>query len=459
MDNDEKNANTQSGSTEKMIPRIWEEFLAKEEKTMGKEVIDRWLRPLAITHFNAMNLYLEASDPLQLTWFKEHIEFKVRNELVNNNGHKIKVHVSLGKSIDPPPLIEVKGVTKPSIPLIFASDSLDAGANFETFQTNKNTLITLQILKGMLLGQTELLNPIYIHGPTGSGKTHLLMGAQKLLESKGKKALFVNAETFTTHVVSAIRTGRMEEFRNLYRNIDALIIDDIDRLQKRFATQEELFHTFNTLHIQEKPILLASSNAPRLLEEIEERLISRFEWGITLALERLTSKEELYHVVETKCRHYALPLSQEIKDMIAQEFPSARSIEKAILSLSLASTKMNLKKCIEVKEYLAKLLIQERQETLSKEKILEIVACSFGIQTDDLLTKSQTRESVLPRQISMYLLRSLLKMPYIKIGNIFSKDHSTVMSSIKQVNKGMENQDQDLMFHMGQIQRKLVNLG
>jgi len=249
----------------------------------------------------------------------------------------------------------------------------------------------------------------------------------------------------------------MEDFRNCYRKIDALIIDDVDQFSKRFATQEELFHTFNHLHIHEKQLILASTTPPALLEEIEERLISRFEWGIVLSVERLQTQEDLQNVLKLKMHRFKLHLDHEIIQKVVTQMKTPKSIEKVVQTLSMAHHQMKSKE--EIKKIIDNLIAQETKEVLSAEKILDIVSQSFGIKPDDLLNKSQSRDSVLPRQISMYLLRSLLKMPYLKIGKYFDKDHSTVMSSIRQVSKGLEKQHEDLMFHMGQIQRKIVSMG
>ncbi|MFZ4773154.1 MAG: DnaA ATPase domain-containing protein [Chlamydiia bacterium] len=442
-----------------MIPRIWEEFLLDEEKHLSKEVVERWLRPLRIVNFNACNLYLEANDALQINWFKEHVESKIEKKLLNNNGRKIFVHIKIGQNEEntPQESFHSSATANSQKVLSFTSDPVDPDNTFETFATNAETDMTVRLFKNGLLQTFEFLNPIYLYGPNGSGKTHLLQGAKKLLEGLGKNVLYISAETFTQHVVGAIRSSRMEDFRNCYRKIDTLIIDDIHLLSKRFATQEELFHTFNHLHINEKQIILASSAPPALLDEIEERLISRFEWGIVLSVGRLQTQDELLSVLKLKMNRFKLHLDQEIIDRVCQEMKTPKSIERVVQSLSLAHNQLKSKN--EIKKIIDTLISQETKEVLSADKILDIVSQSFGIKPEDLLNKSQARESVLPRQISMYLLRSLLKMPYLKIGKVFDKDHSTVMSSIQQITKGLEKQSQDLMFHMGQIQRKIVSLG
>jgi chromosomal replication initiator protein len=199
---------------------------------------------------------------------------------------------------------------------------------------------------------------------------------------------------------------------------------------------------------------------PRQLEGIEERLVSRFEWGITLPIEKISDPSELLHLLESRLEFYGVYLKKEATDFILSSFSSPATISVAIDQLiKRFNPKPGTMMATEIlMPTLEELIEKNERVSLSPQKVLSLVADSFGIKTEDILSKSQSREIVLPRQLSMYLLRKELKMPYIKIGNVFSRDHSTVMSSIKQITKSIESQHKDLYYHLSDIQRKLYNV-
>lgn len=451
--------------------QAWDDYLLSLEKTYGRETTDKWLRTLTLLRFDACNLYLEASDALHASWIEEHILPHAKKQLRNNNGHEIKIHLAIHGEKNRSPHKPAESDSNQS-PLSFASDILDPIHTYEQFVPGAKNRIPFQVLckltgfnphNGRFEDKPqEMYNPIYIYGPSGTGKTHLLMAAAAAFEIRGAKVFYVKAETFTEHVVKAIRSGQMQKFRNTYRHIDALIVDDIQVFSRKTATQEELFHTFNTLHTAGKQIILSSNVNPRQLEGIEERLVSRFEWGITLPLVKVLEPLELLQIVKSRSQYYDMALKKEVIDFMLSSFQSPIAICKALDHIAI---KMRLDKIpsgeIATLEFLLptlkKLIDEEKEHSLTPQKILELVADIFGIKVEDILSKSQSREVVLPRQICMYLLRKELKMPYIKIGGVFSRDHSTVMSSIRQITRSIESQDKDVFYYLNDIQRKLAN--
>lgn len=447
--------------------RAWEEFLLDQEKGLGKETVQKWLRPLKVVRFDACNLYLEASDAFKVMWFEEHMRPHVQKYLVNNNHKKIKVHITVAS----PSKSDDKGSDKtssqkPAFRLIF--DDLDDKCRFDTFLTSEGNLLAYKLLTEWALfegkskdvtEQKDLnFNPIYIFGKSGTGKTHLLQATTSTLKQKGNKALYVRAETFTEHVVNAIRTGEMQTFRKTYRSIDTLLIDDIEVFSKKAATQEEFFHTFNTLHIEGKRIILSSSMAPQELKFIEPRLISRFEWGIVVPLQKL-EREKMKALLNQKATHFHFPLSEEIKDFLVNTFSShtkslLRALEALILRTHLNAEKGNIS-LAQVKKILLDLIQEEEKFLLTPTKIIRAVADYYGIRSDDILSKSQSRECALPRQIAMHLCRVKLNLPYMKIGEIFSRDHSTVMSSIKQIQQEVELKKSDIYSIVNSLSKQL----
>jgi chromosomal replication initiator protein len=425
---------------------------------------------LKILRFDACNLYLEAKDSFQALWFEEHIRSKIQQKFINGNNKRIKIHLSIANA--PQKVKKIKSATKEkdsktAFELTF--DELDPLCLFPHFiQTEENKLSYQLLLEIAGLSpqphSTQLgnFNPIYIYGNRGSGKTHLLMSLAHALKNQGLKIIYVRAETFTDHVVTAIRAGEMSVFRQAYRNIDVLLVDDIDVFSRKGATQEEFFHTFNTLHLEGKQIILASSCSPQELQLIEPRLVSRFEWGIVLPLKSLKSEERRQLLMaKAKALHFDLPL--KIANFLTETFKSnskalIKSLEALVLRLHLDSNhSLSALSITATRILLSDLIEEEHKSALTPQKIIQAVAEQYGIRTEDILGKAQTRECALPRQLAMHLCRDQLKMPFMKIGDLFSRDHSTVMSSVKSIQKSLDQDDRELTGIWHLILKKLQN--
>ena len=450
--------------------KAWEQFLAQQETELGIETVHKWLKPLKVLRFDACNLYIEAKDSFQAIWFEEHIRPKAQNALVNNNKKKIKIHLTIANVEIKKGSRKTKKSHSPDAPqapkFTLTFDLLDPHCTLENVVLNESNILPHKLLYKILNTPTEFaaFNSIYIHGGGGTGKTHFLMGAAQGLTTKGLNVLYARAETFTDHVVSAIRAGEMSQFRHTYRNSDVLIIDDVHVFSRKNATQEELFHTFNTLHMSGKLIILASNCSPAELQMIEPRLVSRFEWGIVLPLETL-KKEEIQKVLEQKTLALNFPLHAKVAEFLLDTFTSGtKALIKALQALvlrshlnsndrTLSSTQLNV---LEVKHLLEDLIQEEEQAAVTPVKIIQCVSEYFGIRTEDIQGKAQTRDCVLPRQLAMYLCRHHLKMPFLKIGELFSKDHSTVMSSVKAIQKSIDQNDRDIVVPHKAIMKKIL---
>ncbi len=398
----------------------WEQFLLSLDEEFGKETINQWVRPLKILTFDARNLYLEMTNPLQAAWFEEHVRPHLKTSFLNNNQVPIRVHLS------EPNKEKKNSKEEPSFNIF--PDRLDSEFTFENWIVSSQNNLAFKLLQEI---ENPPFNPIYLFGSKQTGKTHLLTAAAHLLQKKGKKVFFVKTDTFTSHVVQAIRLGFMPKFRSIYREIDVLIIDDIEKLASKNATQEEFFHTFNTLHMAGKSILIGSSTAPSKLTDIEPRLMSRFEWGISLQIEAPPPLA----ILEKKKELWKLPYSSEIIHWIADTFSKDPLLALQALSIRAKGILSSKEKA---QELLKDLIAREEENTLSPSTIIEKTAKQNGILSEDILGKSHAREYAYPRQMAMFLCRSKLNLPYQKIGEIFGRDHSTVISSIRQIQKQLE---------------------
>ncbi|WP_068466515.1 chromosomal replication initiator protein DnaA [Candidatus Protochlamydia phocaeensis] len=448
--------------------QAWEQFLQLQEAELGTETVQKWLRSLKIQRFDACNLYLEAKDSFQALWFEEHIRGKAQSKLVNGNNKRIKIHLSIANSPQAAKKAKLKAKIKESTsPFQLTFDDLDPLCLFQYFiVSEENTLAHKLFLEIAGLSpqthtaQLGTFNPIYLYGGGGTGKTHLLMSLAHTLRAQGLKIIYVRAETFTDHVVTAIRAGEMSVFRQAYRNIDVLLVDDVHVFSRKGATQEEFFHTFNTLHLEGKQIILSANCAPQELQLIEPRLVSRFEWGIVLPLKPLKT-EDMRLLLNTKAQALHFPLPTKIADFLLETFTSnpktlIKALEALVLRLHLDSKNtLSSLTTTAAKTLLADLVDEEVKSAITPAKIIQAVAEQYGIRTEDILGKAQTRDCALPRQLAMHLCREQLKMPFMKIGDLFFRDHSTVMSSVKHIQKALDQDDREITGAWHAILKKL----
>lgn len=444
--------------------QAWENFLKAQTKEIGQDAVQKWLKPFKVLRYDAGNLYLEAKDSFQALWFEEHIRPKTK-QLTNNNNRPIKIHISIPNKGGTAPKKREDGIKQPP-PSQFkiTFEELIPHNTFETFIVHEGVLLPHKLLSQIATTELAVFNPIYLYGPAGSGKTHLLMAAAKSLQEQGLKVRYVRTETFTEHVVSAIRAGEMSAFRQAYRTIDVLLLDDVHIFSRKRATQEEFFHSFNALHLAGKQVVLSANVPPSELQNIEPRLISRFEWGIVLGLER-PDQEAAKKMLQQKALALKFPAPTKVIDFLVSIFKSSpkaltRAFEALILRTHLhhvsthSSNPENLTVAL-ARHQLTDLIREEEKLVVTPQKIIETVASEFEVDVDAILGKEQSRDCVLPRQVSMYLCRDQLKMSFTKIGDLFTRDHSTVMASVKRVQKGLEEDEVELIHPFNAIIKRL----
>jgi chromosomal replication initiator protein len=444
----------------------WQKFLDKLKLEMGEGVVNEWVYSLKIIKFDAFNIYLEAKDAFQSAWVEEHLLPRAKKQFLNNKGFPIKIHLKLKEdnSFFKKPFAQ--GKIAPSH-LEFKPDELDQHHSFSSFYIDKSNDLCYKFLYNLSCGEKidekfkipfASFNPILIYGPSGCGKTHLLTAAAKSFIKNGKHAFYVRSQTFTSHVVNAIRLSSLIEFRNTYRKVNILIIDDIHLIAGKSATQEEFFHTFNALHSQGSQIIISSNLPPCQLKDIEQRLISRFEWGLSLPLNK-TETEGLKLILDTKEKAYSMTIDQNAKDFLVDTFPSPKEIEQAIQAIILRSKSSSRSETLTVemaKNYLSDLISEQKKNKLTPTLIVDTTAKHFGLFSNDILGKSQTRECCLPRQIAMFFCRDKLNMAYKKIGDLFGgRDHSTVMTSVKSIEKQKLEKTKETYFTLLEIEKKM----
>ncbi len=281
-------------------------------------------------------------------------------------------------------------------------------------------------------------NPFFIYGPTGLGKTHLVQSiGNKIKEKFGdeKSVLYISSESFTNEFVHAIRNNRASEFSMFYRNIDVLMVDDIQFFSGKEKTQEEFFHIFNALHQDGKQIILSSDRAPKDVPDIEERLISRFGWGLSADL-KMPEYETRYAILERKANDNGIEIDAQIIEFIAHNFKSnVRDLEGAIIKLLAHASLQNIEEIdLPMAKRVLKDMVKDSNTQISIESIQNYVCDYFGIDTNKVREKTRKQEIVEARQIAMYLSKKFTKSSLKTIGLHFGgRDHSTVIHAISTV--------------------------
>lgn len=285
-------------------------------------------------------------------------------------------------------------------------------------------------------------NPFFIYGPTGLGKTHLIQSIGNRIKQKfgnDKSVLYISSEAFTNEFVHAIRNNRASEFSMFYRNIDVLIVDDIQFFSGKEKTQEEFFHIFNALHQEGKQIVLSSDRAPKDVPDIEERLISRFSWGLSADLQ-MPEYETRYAILERKANDNGIEIEPEIVEFIAHNFKSnVRDLEGAIIKLLAHASLQNIDEIdLVMAKRVLKDMVKDSHTQISIEAIQNYVCDYFGIDTNKVREKTRKQEIVEARQIAMYLAKRFTKSSLKTIGLHFGgRDHSTVIHAISTVEERM----------------------
>ncbi|MEX0892102.1 MAG: chromosomal replication initiator protein DnaA [Gemmatimonadota bacterium] len=332
------------------------------------------------------------------------------------------------------------------VPAVAFGSPLNERYSFERFVVGSNNQLAAAACRAVSEAPARMYNPLFIYGGVGLGKTHLMhaIGHALLIRFSERRVAYISSERFTNDLISSIQEGRMSDFRRRYREIDLLLIDDVQFLGEKERTQEEFFHTFNALHDAKRQIVMTSDRPPKEIPGLEERLVSRFEWGLVTDI-KPPDLETRVAILRKKAEDDAIELDDDILDFIARNCRSnVRELEGAVIKL-LAYASLTRREITPelTREALGGVLgAPERNAELSPQLIRERVATAWGVSVDGLASKKRTKELTVPRQVAMYLIRELLDVPLVEIGKLFGgRDHSTVIHSINKVEEDVLQND------------------
>ena len=425
------------------------DLITKAKELIKEEVTtiayDTWLKDLSLLDLDDNQITLITKNSFQ----KEFLDGKYNDLIANTFRYLTNINRKIViVSQDSMPKKEEKNnhlnQLIQSNSLQHKNTSLNPYYTFDTFIVGENNSFANAAALGVVENPGKAYNPLFIYGGVGLGKTHLMhaVGNEILKNNKNLKVLYVTSEKFTNEFINSIKEQKNEFFRNKYRNIDILMIDDIQFISRKEGVQEEFFHTFNTLHESGSQIILSSDKPPKEIPFLEERLKSRFEWGLIADISS-PDFETRVAILRKKAELKNIIIDTEILYDIATKIDSNIRELEGVLNKIVAFSSLTVGPIsIETAEKAINDIILKKEEVISNDYIQEIVSNYFNIEKKDLKSSKRSNDVTYPRQIAMYLCRSVANSPLKQIGLDFGKrDHTTVMHAVKKIEADIKNKN------------------
>lgn len=441
----------------------WDEILqtVKTEHDVSDISFDTWIKPLEVFGVEGNTLYiLVPSEQMTLSYISKKYYLPLKVAIAEIIGTEYEIQFILPEQTRNIRPSNNKGKKTPE-PEASKRSNLNPNYTFDTFVVGSNNRFAQSASLAVAESPGEAYNPLYIYGGPGLGKTHLMhsIGHFILERNPEAKVLYVTSEEFTNEVIESIRSGNasaMNKFREKYRTIDVLMIDDVQFIIGKESTQEEFFHTFNELHSAGKQIILSSDKPPKEMETLEERFRSRFEWGLIADIQP-PDYETRMAILKKNAESYNKEISEEIFDYIASNIKSnIRELEGAFNKV-IAYSKLNKVDITLdiVIETLKDLISPNKVKQVTPELIINTVAEHYGVKPEDIKSPKRNSEFVLPRQVYMYVASKLTVESQQNIGKyINKKDHTTIIHGINKISTKLET-DEELRNNVEIIMKKL----
>ncbi len=448
----------------KQLEQKWEEilYIVKQEHELTDISFNTWLKPLKIHAVQNGCVYiLVSSEQMGLSYITKKYYLPLKVAIAEATGTEYEVEFVLpeqAKKIVPPAL------KKPATTQEAEASNLNPLYTFESFVVGNNNRFahSAALAVAESPGETGKYNPLFIYGGAGLGKTHLMHSIAHFIQSNSPhlKVLYASSETFTIELIDAIRNGTntsMNRFREKYRNIDVLLIDDIQFIIGKESTQEEFFHTFNELRNASKQIIVSSDRPPKEMETLEERIRSRLEWGLItdigspdyetrMAILRQKEDQDGFHLDDEILNYIAINIKSNIRELEG-------ALNKLIAYSNLVQTEITLD--IAMKE-LQNIISPNTPREITSQLIIEVVSEHFGVTVEQMRSKSRSSDVAKPRQMAMYLCKTMTSDSYEYIGELLGdRDHSTILHGVKKITDDISSDS--AVKHAVEIVKKKIN--
>lgn len=435
--------------------KIWEKAQPSLQEILGKTTFETWILPLKPRLRGEGGFILEAPDNFFRDWVEKHYKLSIQDALKGAAKQKLALSIEVSSVLPASP-------TRVPVEKLFSrtaetrdSSGLNPRYTFDNFVVGPSNRHAHAYSLAVAESPAKSYNPLFIYGGVGLGKTHLIQAVcHHVLKSKAPgpvKICYLTSERFTNELIDGIQHHATAAFRQKYRNADVLVIDDIHFIAGKESTQEEFFHTFNTLYDAHKQIIISSDRPPKEIANLQERLVSRFSWGLTCDIQP-PDLETRVAILKKKIEREPVAVPDEVIFFIAQLIKTnIRELEGALIRIIAYALLEEKTITLELAKEVLRDLLKEPKKLLTVDFIQRCVAEEFGVSLVDLRTRRRNKNIVLPRQIAMYLTRELTDLSLPEIGGSFGgKDHTTVLYSYNKI-KDEVNKDDGLKERLERI--------
>ena len=427
------------------IESVWNEALSYIEVKVPKQVYDTWFTPIVLERIDESTAYLAVPNKFFGDWLRQHYGDLLAESVASaRGGGRMEVAFTIGRKAATTQIDgeTAAGVTKgPSAVRAKRGVQLNPKYTFQSFVVGAGNQFAHAACMAVAEQPAKAYNPLFLYGGVGLGKTHLLNAiGNHVAERSDLRIAYLTTEQFTNEVINSIRYDKMMDLRKRYRHIDMLMIDDIQFLAGKERTQEEFFHTFNTLYEARKQIVLSSDRFPKEMPDIEERLRSRFEWGLIADLQA-PDVETRIAILRKKSEDEHIALPEEVIHYLENTMKNnIRELEGSLVRLGAYSSLTGQMITLDMAKNVLRDLIGEKKKIVSIEDIQEVVGAKFHVKIGELKSRRRSKTLVHPRQIAMYLCRELTEASFPEIGRHFGgKDHTTIIHACRQIAKAKES--------------------
>ena len=427
------------------MENLWKNLTKELQKTLPIQIYETWFLPISILSFSNNTATIGVPSKFHKEWVSSKYLPLLEETFLKICGSKISIKFSIS-NIEKPPSIEtnhsedisaIEKVEEKILKLKYNKHGLNRMFTFDNFITGASNQFAQAAAYAVAENPSKTYNPLFIYGGVGLGKTHLMhaIGHHILKKNKHMKISYFSPERFLTHLITSIKQQKMDQFRNQYRNVDVLLVDDIQFLAGKDKTQEEFFHTFNTLFESDKQIVLSSDQFPKNIPNLEDRLISRFQWGLIADI-KPPEYETKKAILKKKAENYNYSIPEDVEDLIANKFfSSIRELEGALIRVCAFSSLVNKPITLNMAKEVLRDIFQDKEKIIDIKTIQREVAHFFNLRVSDLKSKNRNKHFVLARHIAMFFCRELTDISLPQIGKNFGgKDHTSVIHACKKIN-------------------------